>query len=145
LPSYSLLSTTIHAWRYIYPNSVIGPAPSAGGSVTGPPPGLQPGEIPNHPRIPRTKTLQRETGREKDRYPPLQISAPVFLNIFVFYITTGLATMLWHSFIDTSGNDKFNMNVMSMRCLTKVIVYADMQLSIDAWPGAHHHLYENQR
>jgi len=40
--------------------------------------------------------------------------------------------MLWHSFIDTSGNDKFNMNVMSMRCLTKVIVYADMQLSIDA-------------
>lgn len=69
LPSYSLLSTTIHAWRYIYPNSVIGPAPSAGGSVTGPPPGLQPGEIPNHPRIPRTKTRQRETGREKDRYP----------------------------------------------------------------------------
>lgn len=63
MPSYGLLSTTIHAWRYIYPNSVIGTAPSAGGSVTGPPPGLQPGEIPNHPEIPRTKTRQRKRER----------------------------------------------------------------------------------
>lgn len=90
VPSYSLLSTTIHAWRYIYPNSLIGPAPSAGGSVTGPPPGLQPGEIPNHPRIPRTKTRHRDNGRERERQvPSLQTSTPEFPSIFVSCITTG--------------------------------------------------------
>lgn len=29
----------MHSQRYIYPNNVIGPAPLAGGSVTGPPSG----------------------------------------------------------------------------------------------------------
>ncbi len=107
VPSYSLLSTTIHAWRYIYPNSVIGPAPSAGGSVTVLPQACnqEKSQITqgSHAQRPGTKTTAE---REKDRYPLCKHQLQCFPSIFVSCITTG---PLWSIIPSATPISKINL------------------------------------